>query len=182
MGKVVPEIDPALKAWVETQKMFFVASAPLAREGHVNCSPKGIDSLRILGPKEVVYQDLTGSGVETVAHVRENGRILIMLCAFEGPPKIVRFHGVGYYVARGTREFDQYAEHFPERPDCRAFIRVEVARISTSCGFSVPLYEYVGQRDVLDKWADAKGEEGLDEYRREKNALSIDGLPGLEFS
>ena len=181
MGKVLEAIDDVLKEWVERQKMFFVASAPLSSDGHVNCSPKGIDTLRITGPNEVLYQDLTGSGIETISHVRENRRILIMLCSFEGPPQIVRFHGHGTYMQRGSDAFDKAARLFPFRPGCRAFIRVDVIRISKSCGFSVPRYDYVGQRDVLDKWASSKGEAGLEEYRALKNSRSIDGLPGLEI-
>lgn len=181
MGKVLDTIDDSLKSWVEKQQMFFVASAPLSADGHINCSPKGISSLRITGAKEVIYQDLTGSGVETIAHIQENGRILIMLCSFEGPPQIVRFHGLGTYLAKGTAEYIGAAKLFPVQAGCRAFIKVAVSRISTSCGYSVPLYDYVGQRDILDKWSAEKGEEGLNEYRRKKNSLSIDGLPGLKF-
>lgn len=179
MGKVHEIIDDSLKEWVCKQHMFFVATAPMASDGHVNCSPKGIDSLRITGPREVVYQDLTGSGVETISHIQENRRIVIMLCAFEGPPQIVRFHGLGTVVRPGTCDYDQCADLFPERPGCRAFITVAVTRVSSSCGFSVPLYEYVGQRNVLDRWAEAKGPEGLEAYRRKNNARSLDGLPGL---
>lgn len=179
MGKVLESITDGIRDWVEQQQMFFVASAPLQEDGHINCSPKGIDSLRITGPHEVVYQDLTGSGIETIAHIRENGRILIMLCSFTGPPQIVRFHGVGRSIQAGDVEFEQLAQLFPHHPGCRAFIRVQVTRVSSSCGYSVPLYDFVGQRDVLDKWTEAKGDDGLLAYRQKKNMQSIDGLPGL---
>lgn len=179
MGQVHPEITKPIQNWVEKQQMFFVATAPLSGEGHVNCSPKGIDSFRVLDPHTVVYQDLTGSGAETIAHVQENERILIMFCAFEGPPKIVRFHGKGRIHKLGTPTFAQLALHFPHHVGCRAFITVDVTRVSSSCGYSVPLYEYVGQRDVLDVWSEKKGEDGLVEYRKKKNTLSIDGLPGF---
>ena len=179
MGKTHGEISEDIKAWVESQKMFFVASAPLAAEGHINCSPKGIDSLRVTGTKSVVYQDLTGSGAETIAHVQENARIVIMLCSFEGLPQIVRFHGVGSVHKIGSDEYQCYAALFSEQAGCRAYISVDVKRIGTSCGYSAPLYDFVGQRDILQKWAEKKGAEGLVEYRRLKNQKSIDGLPGF---
>ena len=182
MGKVLEAIDDELQAWVEKQQMFFVASAPLAADGHVNCSPKGIDSLRITGRHEVIYQDLTGSAIETVAHVRENGRIVIMLCAFEGGPRIVRFHGAGQYIKMGTDAFASYEKLFKPHPGCRAFVKVDVHRISSSCGYAVPLYDFAGQRDVLDKWTDKKDAAALDKYRRLKNSQSIDGLPGLDLT
>ena len=179
MGKVHATITDDIREWVESQHMFFVASAPLTAEGHINCSPKGIDSLRITGPNSVVYQDLTGSGAETIAHVQENDRILIMLCSFTGPPQIVRFHGKGSVHHIGSEGYAHYEKLFPKRVDCRAFIAVDVTRIGTSCGYSVPLYEYAGQRDVLDKWAEKKGADGLVAYREKKNRQSIDGLPAL---
>ena len=179
MGKVHETISDNIREWVEQQQMFFVSSAPLSGDGHINCSPKGIDSLRITGPKSVVYQDLTGSGAETIAHVQENQRILIMLCSFAGPPQIVRFHGTGSVHKIGSPGFAEYEAFFPKRIDCRAFISVEVTRIGTSCGYAVPLYDYVGQRNVLDLWAEKKGNEGLVNYREQKNKHSIDGLPAL---
>ncbi|HEY9734962.1 MAG TPA: pyridoxamine 5'-phosphate oxidase family protein, partial [Trichocoleus sp.] len=145
MGKVYTEITDELQAWVEQQKMFFVATAPTG-EGHVNCSPKGTDSLRVLGPNEVAYLDLTGSGIETVAHLQENGRIVIMLCAFEGAPKIVRFHGIGKAYPLGTGDFEHYWPHFQPIPGARAIIHVQVTRISDSCGNGVPLFEFKGER------------------------------------
>ncbi|MBD0266793.1 MAG: pyridoxamine 5'-phosphate oxidase family protein [Cyanobacteria bacterium Co-bin8] len=178
MGKLYSEITPELRAWVEQQKIFFVATAP-ASAGHVNCSPKGTDSLRVLGPHEVAYLDLTGSGVETIAHLQENGRIVIMLCAFEGAPKIVRFHGLGRVYPLGTANFDRYLEHFEAIPGARAIIHIEVMRISDSCGNGVPLYSFEGERQIIESWAEKKGESGLEQYRQLKNSRSLDQLPGL---
>jgi hypothetical protein len=180
MGKVLEHITDELIEWVGQQQMFFVASAPRSDDGHINCSPKGIDSFRILGPHRVAYQDLTGSGVETIAHLRENGRILIMFCAFAGGPRIVRFHGTGTFHRPGEAGFDDLSPRFHPHPGTRAIVDISVTRVSTSCGYSVPEYHYLGQRDVLDKWTDAKGPDGLNAYRAKKNAHSIDGLPGLD--
>jgi len=180
MGKLYESISPELTSWITKQKIFFVSTAPLAAEGHINCSPKGADSFRILDRQHVIYQDLTGSGVETIAHLRENGRILIMFCAFEGPPKIVRLHGMGQVITPDTEAFLQFLPLFPEHPGTRAFIKIAVHRISDSCGYSVPLYDFRQDRDVLDKWSANKGANGLREYRNQKNRLSIDGLPGLK--
>lgn len=180
MGKLYDEITPELADWLGRQRMFFVATAPLAAAGLVNCSPKGLDSFRILGPREVAYLDLTGSGIETVAHVRENGRIVFTFCAFEGPPKIVRLHGTGVVVAAGSPEFEKLRTQFPDLPGARAVIRASLKRISDSCGYAVPRYDYAGQRDALVQWAQSQGAEGLVRYRQNKNARSLDDLPGLE--
>ncbi len=180
MGKIFEEIDDKLAAWVGRQKMFFVASAPATTDGHINCSPKGIDSLRILGSRQIAYLDITGSGAETIAHVRENQRIVIMLCAFEGPPNIVRFHGKGEVVEPADPEFDTLAESFDIQASTRAIIRIDVTRISDSCGFGVPLYDFKADRDIFDSYAKRKGPEGLRQYRAEKNRVSIDGLPALK--
>lgn len=179
MGKVLESIERSLQSWIRQQHIFFVATAPEDTNGHINCSPKGADSFRILDPLTVAYQDLTGSGVETIAHLKENGRILIMFCAFEGAPKIVRLHGKGEALLKDTAEYDKLALNFNYHPGTRAIIRVEVQRISTSCGYSVPLYDYVDQRDVLDKWTEKKSPEELIAYRDKNNQVSIDGLPGL---
>ena len=179
MGKVLEKIDRQLQSWIKQQQMFFVATAPLATDGHINCSPKGADSFRILDSLTVAYQDLTGSGVETIAHLQENGRILIMFCAFEGSPQIVRLHGQGKALLTGTPEYAELAPKFNEHPGTRAIIKIDVERVSSSCGFSVPLYDYVDQRDVLDKWTESKTPEELVAYREKKNQMSIDGLPGL---
>jgi hypothetical protein len=179
MGKLFHEITPDLQKWIEKQKMFFVATAPLSASQHINCSPKGLDSLRILDSTTIAYQDLTGSGVETIAHIRENKRILLMFCAFEGPPKIVRLHGQGEAILPGDKDFVSLSKEFPKRRGTRAFIRIRLNRIADSCGYAVPLYEFKNDRDVLDKWVDAKNDEQLEAYRLAKNSESIDGLRGL---
>lgn len=184
MGKTFERIDESIRTWIAKQKMFFVATAPNTADGHVNCSPKGHDSFRILDDTTVAYRDLTGSGIETVAHLKENGRIVIMFCAFEGAPKIVRFYGKGEVLQPGHAEFDSIAAAFEKKSDAeefatRAFIRIRVSRISDSCGYSVPLFDYKADRDVLLKWSDNKQPEGVKEYQRKKNGASIDGLPGL---
>ena len=180
MGKRYDEITEALAAFIARQHLFFVASAPLDGNGHVNVSPKGLDSFRVLGPRQVAYQDLTGSGIETVAHVKENGRLVVMFCAFEGPPKIVRLQGRAQVIDRAHAEFESLAARFPSHPGTRAIVRLDVERISDSCGYGVPLLRYEGERSHLDEWTAKKGTEGLPPYRATKNARSIDGLPGLE--
>ena len=180
MGKTHDVIDDALRRFVERQHVFFVATAPASLDGHVNCSPKGLDTLRVLGPRTVAYLDYTGSGAETIAHLRENGRIVIMLCAFEGPPNIVRFHGRGVVVTPDDASFAELLAHFGPQPlGVRSIIRVDVERISDSCGYGVPRLEFRDDRTQLRLWAERKGEEGLERYQREKNAVSIDGLLGL---
>jgi hypothetical protein len=157
-----------------------VATAPLSSDGHVNCSPKGGDAFRILDPTTVAYQDFTGSGVETIAHLQENGRIVVMFCGFDGPPKIVRLYGRGEIIPPEHSEFAALLTHFPEHPGTRAFIRIDVTRVADSCGFGVPLFDYRTNRDALQQWAESKGPTKLEAYRREKNARSIDDLPGLK--
>ena len=180
MGKLYDGITPELSDWVGQQHLFFVATAPLAAGGHVNCSPKGLDTLRILDARHVAYLDLTGSGAETIAHLRENGRIVFMFCALSGPPKIVRFHGKGEVATPKSPEWPKLISLFPGYPGARAIIHAEITRVSDSCGFGVPKFEYVEERDTLTRWADAKKIEGLPLYRRQYNARSIDGLPGLD--
>jgi hypothetical protein len=179
MGKLYETITPELAAWVNQQRLFFVATAPLAQSGHINCSPKGLDTFRILGPRSVAYLDLTGSGAETIAHLRENGRIVFMFCAFSGPPKIVRFHGTGEAITPQSAAWCTLAGLFREYPGTRTVIRAHVTRISDSCGYGVPRFERIEDRDALPRWAEARGEAGLPLYRKEKNAHSIDGLPSL---
>jgi hypothetical protein len=181
MGKTYAEIDDKLRTFVARQHVFFVSTAPAALDGHVNCSPKGLDTLRILGPRTVVYLDYVGSGAETIAHLRENGRIVIMLCAFDGPPNIVRFHGRGDVVTPDDAEFEALRGHFGPQPlGVRSVIRVDVERISDSCGYGVPRLRFESDRDQLRLWAERKGDDGLERYRHEKNAVSIDGLPALD--
>ena len=177
MARTYPAITDELRAFIEAQQIFFVASAPLAAEGHVNVSPKGLDSLRVLGPLRVAYLDLTGSGNETSAHLRENGRLTLMFCALAGPPRILRLYGTGAAALPGSAAWAELRPLFPGHPGARQLIVAEIARVQTSCGFGVPLYEYTGQRDTLLRFAATKGEEGLETYREQKNARSIDGLP-----
>ncbi len=182
MGKTYETIDDSIRAFIERQKMFFVATAPLAADGLVNLSPKGLDSLRVLDDQSVAYADLTGSGIETIAHLKENDRIVVMFCAFEGAPKIVRLHGVGEVVEPAHPEFEQLRSLFPEYTGLRSIIRVQCSRISDSCGWGVPTYGYEGERSQLLDWAVQKGAGGVALYQQEVNATSLDGLPGLAFS
>ena len=179
MGRVYERIDDGLADWIRRQRMFFVATAPLSAEGMVNCSPKGLDSFAILDGRTAAYLDLTGSGVETVAHVQENGRIVIMFCAFEGPARIVRLHGDGRVIFPGADEYAELSGLFPDLPGVRSIVRIDVTRISDSCGFGVPLYEYQGQRDTLIAEAKTKRPEDMRAYQARYNRRSIDGLPGM---
>lgn len=181
MGKVHDGIDGPLAEWIARQHVFFVATATSATDGTVNVSPKGTaGTLVVLDEQRVAYLDLTGSGIETVAHLRENGRITLMWCAFEGPPRIVRVHGRGEVVTPGDDGWDALLHHFGgPRPGQRSIVVVTARRVSDSCGYSVPLMDFTAERTRLDEWAAARTEEDLDEYRARKNARSIDGLPGL---
>jgi hypothetical protein len=181
MGKTYDSIDDRLREFIQAQQMFFVATAPLASDGSVNLSPKGLESLQILDDQTVAYADLAGSGIETVAHLNENGRIVIMFCAFEGAPKIVRLHGSGDVIDPSHAEFSSIQKKFPAYTGLRCFIRVRCERISDSCGWGVPLYEYQGQRNQLIDWADKKGIEDIKDYQLRMNRHSIDGLPGIEI-
>jgi len=181
MGKLFGEIDAALQAFIEAQRMFFVATAPLDGAGHVNVSPKGLDTLRVLTPRKLAYLDYVGSGAETIAHLKENGRIVLMLCALHGPPKIVRFHGRGEVLQPREAEYERLRPLFPADPSARAIVVVSIDRIADSCGFGVPLYKFEGQRPQLAAWADRKGTDGLREYQLKENASSIDGLPAVTW-
>lgn len=181
MGKVYACIDADLRSFIEAQAMFFVATAPLDGSGHVNVSPKGLDSLRVLDERTVVYLDHVGSGAETVAHLRENGRLTLMCCAFQGSPKVVRLHGIGTVVEPQDAGFAELRARFPAAPGVRAIVRLDVGRVSGSCGFGVPLMTYERERTQLLDWADRKGEAAVVEYQREKNRVSIDGLPALRW-
>ena len=182
MSTLYTEISGRLAEFIAAQPMFFVATAPLAGDGHVNVSPKGgRGTLRVLGPQRVAYLDLTGSGSETVAHLRENGRITVMLCAFTGPANIVRLHGRGRVVPLADPEFGELAARFPATPGARAVVVIDVERISDSCGFAVPLLAYEGERDLLSQWSERKGDDGLAEYRATRNTASIDGLPAIDW-
>jgi hypothetical protein len=180
MGKVLPDgIDDELRVWLEAQPLFFVATAP-SSGGHVNVSPKGYDLLRILGPNHVAYRDLTGSGAETAAHLADDGRITLMWCAFDQPPRIVRVQGTGRTLVAGDDGYDDLDAVIPTKPGARAIVEVFADRVATSCGFGVPRMDLVGERDALQRWAEAKTDEELERYRAEKNARSIDGLPALD--
>jgi len=183
--KVYESIDGRLRDFIEAQHMFFVATAPSGDEGHVNLSPKGMGgTFVVIDGHRVAYLDYHGSGAETIAHLRQNGRITIMFCAFEGPPNIVRLHGRGSFVPVDRPECLPLLAHFPTPPDLnglRAVITVDVARVSDSCGYAVPLMSYEGDRDLLVRAHSRRDADALAEYRRVKNAASIDGLPTFDF-
>ena len=181
MGKTYTKIDDAIREFTQSQQMFFVATAPTGAAGHVNLSPKGLDTFRILGPTTVAYVDHVGSGAETIAHLRENGRIVIMVCAFEGPPKIVRFYGRGKAIEPRDLEFANLHRLFPSWSGIRAIVLIDIDRVGESCGFGVPLYQFKGQRPHLGDWVERKGCDGLQAYQQEKNRRSIDGLPTLRW-
>jgi hypothetical protein len=180
VGKIYESIERRLRDFVLNQPVFFVATAPA--DGHVNVSPKGMrGSFAVLDPRRVAYLDYTGSGIETIAHLRENGRITLMFCAFEGPPKIVRLHGRGEAVLPEDPRFPKLFGTFDEMPAhaLRSVIVVDVDRISDSCGYAVPYLDYVGERTLLTEANGRKNVDDLIEYRKVKNAASIDGLPAL---
>lgn len=179
MSKEYTKIDERMQAWMERQQMFFVATAPLSPDGLVNCSPKGLDSLRILGPNQIAYLDLGGSGIETVAHLKENARIVIMMCAFDGPPKIFRFYGTGTAIEPQHPDFADMLGKFPEQPAVRNFIRIDIERIRDSCGFGVPLYEFQKHRESLTNHYEQRTKSEIEESRLQKNSVSLDGLEGL---
>ncbi len=202
MGKVYPELDQRLREFIASQPVFFVATAPClspgdSQGGHVNVSPKGYkDTFAVLGPATVAYLDLTGSGAETIAHLRQNGQITIMFCSFDRQPKILRLYGTGRVVLPGSSRWDELARHFSGAGadgsgadgsgagygSRRAIIVVDVHRIADSCGYAVPVMELIAERDALTRWAEGKSAEQLAAYRLEKNMVSVDGLPALEAS
>ncbi|PKM09124.1 MAG: pyridoxamine 5'-phosphate oxidase [Gammaproteobacteria bacterium HGW-Gammaproteobacteria-4] len=181
MGEQRDAIDDDLAAWLLAQPVFFVASAPLSATGHVNCSPKGLDAFRVLGPRRVAYVDIAGSGAETVAHLRENGRIVFMFCAFSGPPRIVRLHGVGKAVLPSDKDWAALHAQLPAHDGTRSIIVADITRVSSSCGFGVPTFEQFSPRSALPAWVKRKGEDGVREYQRRNNRQSIDGLPAIEI-
>ena len=180
MGDTHPGIDAELAAFLAAQHVFFVATAPLAADGHVNLSPKGLDTFRVLDAYTVAYLDLTGSGIETVAHLRENGRIVLCFCAFEGPPRIVRLHGQGEVLEPSHPDFAKLRPQFPPFEGVRAILRVALRRIADSCGYGVPLFRYEGERRQLPAWTGRKGPAGVAGHQATHNRRSLDGLPGLE--
>jgi Pyridoxamine 5'-phosphate oxidase len=177
MGKELNQITADHRRFIEDQRLFFVTTAPLGKNGHINLSPKGFDCFRVLSPTKVGYLDIVGSGNETSAHLLENGRITFMFCAFDGPPKILRLYGQGRTVLPGDIEWDELSKQFTALPATRQIIVADIVKVKSSCGFGIPLYDYKDQRDHAFKWAEKKGEEGLEEYKKEKNMVSMDGLP-----
>jgi hypothetical protein len=177
MGKFHESILPAHSEFIQNQHLFFVATAPLSPNGHINLSPKGLDCFRVLSPNQVAYMDLISSGNETSAHTLENGRITFMFCSFAGTPNIMRLYGTGTVVLPGTPAWEKYAPHFRIYPSTRQIILADIHLVQTSCGFGVPLYNYVSERNIHFDWAEKKGPDGLQEYIREKNLKSLDGLP-----
>ncbi|MBO0798175.1 MAG: pyridoxamine 5'-phosphate oxidase family protein [Blastocatellia bacterium] len=169
-------MTPELKEFIKQQPMFFVASAPLSADGHVNLSPKGLDTFLALGSQQIAYLDLTGSGNETAAHVMENERLTIMFCAFSGPPRILRLYCRAKVVVRRSEEWPDLIKMFPSHPGTRQIIVGNIEFVQTSCGYSVPELKFVAERDTLTRWTEAKGEEGLVEYRRKNNRASLDAL------
>jgi hypothetical protein len=185
MGRTFEVIDESLSGWLVAQPVFFVSTAPLAADGSVNCSPKGNrDEFAVLGERRVAYLDQTGSGVETIAHLQENARIVIMFCAFAGPPRIVRLHGMGRVVLTDEPDFTDLAGLFSGAAGVgvRSIIVVEVNRIADSCGYGVPIMTFEGHRPTMDQWSTRKGPEAIRTYWTEKNATSIDGIGGLTLN
>ncbi len=183
MGRPHETIDHRLAEWIEAQPVFFVATAPSSPTGHVNCSPKGNRrELVVLSDSSVAYLDQTGSGAETIAHLLENGRIVLMFCAFDGPPRIVRIHGHGRVLLASSDGFEEVASRFggASGVGVRSVIVVEATRIADSCGYGVPMMRMIGHREVLDEWAIRKGRDGIEKYWKDNNALSIDSLPGMD--
>jgi hypothetical protein len=174
MGTVYESISPEHESFIKEQHMFFVGTA--ADSGHVNISPKGHDVFRILSPNTVAYIDLTGSGNETSAHLSVNNRMTYMFIAFEGKPQILRLYGDGEVILPGTTVWDEMAQYFDVLPGARQIIKSQIDIVKTSCGFSVPLYSYEGDRNILIEWAKNKGEDGLEEYKSKKNTISMDGI------
>lgn len=179
MAKLYDHIDDRIADFIRAQKMFFVATAPSDDTGHVNVSPKGYDSFRILGPNRVAYLDLGGSGIETVAHLRQNGRITFMFCAFEGKANILRLYGKGEAICFDEPGFDEKLAQFPDFPKARAIITADITRIQDSCGWGVPFYDFAGERDQLVRTNAHRSDEDWRARRYASNAESIDGLPGL---
>ena len=177
MGKLFSRIEGHHRDFIKKQKMFFTATAPLSAAGHVNLSPKGLDSFRVLSDTRVMYLDINGSGNETSAYMLENGRITFMFCAFDGPPLILRLYGKGTTLLPGDEAWDSHIREFDLHIAARQIIVADIHMVQTSCGFSVPLYDYSGERDHAFKWSEKKGTEGLEKYQAEKNRISLDGLP-----
>lgn len=174
MAKFYASLSPELSAFIRAQHIFFTASA--APSGRINLSPKGLQTLRVLDPTQVAYLDLTGSGAETAAHLKVDGRLTLMFCSFEGAPLILRLYGTGRLVRPQDSQWESLYALFPPLPGARQVVVLDIESVQTSCGFGVPVYEYQEERNELIHWAVKKGEDGLRRYRDEKNRRSIDGL------
>jgi hypothetical protein len=179
MSETMSTLDEKRVEFIRGQRVFFVATAPLAADGRVNLSPKGLDTFAVIDGRTVAYLDLHGSGIETFAHLRENGRIVLMWCAFAGPPQILRIHGRGEAFAPSDPEFAELLPRFPPNDGARSIVRVAVERVATSCGYAVPLMNFERDRKQLPEWSAKKGPAGLLDHQRRKNRASIDGLPGI---
>lgn len=177
MGKLGTEISAEHQSFIEKQKMFFVATAPLSESGHINLSPKGLEHLKVLNAHEVAYLDFTGSGNETSAHLLENERITFMFCSFAKVPNILRLYGKGKVVLPGSETWDKYAALFTTTEGARQIIVAYIFHVQSSCGFGVPIYEYVADRSILFDWIEKKGETGIQEYQQKNNLYSLDELP-----
>ena len=175
MAKFYSQLTPELKTFIQTQKIFFTATAPIS--GRINLSPKGIDTFRCIDTNTVAYLDLTGSGNETGAHLYENGRITIMFCSFDENPLILRLYGRGEVINKNSDRFNELHDLFPDTPGERQIILLNIESVQTSCGFGVPLYEFKEERQTLINWAAKKGKSGIKQYQKQKNLQSIDGLP-----
>ena len=182
MATYYESIPKHLVAWIEAQPMFFVATAPSGEGGHINLSPKGLDTFRIIDHQTVAYLDLVGSGAETIAHLRQNGRMVVMFCGFDQPRRILRIWGEGRPFYPGMAEHSKLVENFPQIPGARSIIKVNIRKVGTSCGGGVPLMQTVSQRDYLPTWADHKGPDAMWEYQKKNNTVSLDGLPAMDFS
>jgi hypothetical protein len=180
MAKVYDELTDSLCQFIAQQKLFFVGSAPRDTDGLINISPKGMGSLCILDSTTVAYLDYTGSGIESVAHIKENGRFVMMFCSFDSSPKILRLHGRAHVIERSASEWADLQQHFPESRMARAIIKTSITRIADSCGWGVPMYDYIGERDQYPRYADQIDDAGLRQAQLESNMQSIDGLTGLE--
>lgn len=175
MSKLYPKITSRLQKFIEVQKIFFVATAP--NSGRINLSPKGMDSFRVIDENRVLWLNVTGSGNETAAHLLENDRITIMFCSFEGAPNILRLYGKGKEIKEGDASWDELIQLFPEIPGTRQIFDITITSAQTSCGMSIPFYDYKGERNELNDWASEQGKDGIKNYWENKNQTSIDGLP-----
>ena len=175
MSKFYTKLTSRLQKFIEVQKIFFVATAPVS--GRINLSPKGMDSFRVINENRVLWLNVTGSGNETAAHLLENNRITIMFCSFEGAPNILRLYGKGKEIKEGDDTWNELITLFPETPGTRQIFDIAIESAQTSCGMSIPFYEYKGERNELNDWATEQGKEGISKYWEEKNQTSIDGLP-----